>query len=518
MQVSGAYAGDKEWLLLVAKAWREGGRPYVDFFEVNPPLVIGIYAGAGWISAHLPPLRDYQALGLMGLALSALSAWLCLRIMRLHPAFRDNARARRGFTLLLLSVFILFTGPAYFFDRDHIFFLLAFPYLLRFMPSLSHAKISLRLRLLIALLAGVGFCIKPYTAIVFAIVQLMILWRKRAFAAVLNLETQIVVASAALYGVCVWCFAPEYLHVILPMAMATYSGFNRRVNGYLFITVALISAGLTFSDFRPRHKTPYRADAYYFIGICIAFLIYALAGNGWGYTYNPLLCTLLFVSGWMLLEYQWLARDAQMRGLPPAPFLFGVRACWANLGINAFYIMLCIGQFFFGSACSGDACKPDPFYQYIKEHHIHSFSTMSMNLRRWTAIVRQTHTQWGSRFNSLWMLPQLMIGGPEFVAKHHWIVDYMSSAYATDLERYKPEIVFVENGEAIFDYPHPVDMPGLLSYNPEFQRAWSAYHRVDTIDKCEDPNKKSEPSKPAEGPPAKQIHIDCRFDIYARGR
>ncbi len=111
-----------------------------------------------------------------------------------------------------------------------------------------------------------------------------------------------------------------------------------------------------------------------------------------------------------------------------------------------------------------------------------------------------------------------MIGGPQFVASYRWIVDYVSNAYAEDLEKYKPDIVFVDISDGIFDYPYPVDIPGLLESSPQFGHAWSEYRRVDTIDVCGSPAKKPDPHQQPKDAASRQIHIDCRFDIYARGR
>jgi hypothetical protein len=518
MQVLVGWQGDKDWLLLAAREVMEGKILYRDIFEVNPPLIVWLFTLPVWLSIHLPFLEDFEWLALIGLALSLLVAGLGMRLIRQHPAFAGHVHRQWVFGLLVAYTLIFFSTQTYFFDRDHVFFVLTFPYLLRFMPSLEQAKITVWFRVLIAVLAAVGFCIKPHTAIVFGMLQLFRLWRLRRIACLLNLENGIILAGAVIYLLCVWYFANDYIHVVLPMAMATYSAFNRRVNGYLFVTVGLIGIGLTFADFRIRHKTPYRQDVYYFITACAAFLIYALAGNGWGYTYNPMLCTMLFLSGWALLEYQWLAAEAKANGLPFNKFLFGTYACKTNLLVNAGYILLCIGTFYYGKPCGSDeGCKPDPYYVYIKEHQIHSFATMSVSLRRWTTLVRTTHAQWNSRFNGMFMLPQIMIGGPEFVARNEWIVRYIGNAFAEDLTRYNPDIVFVDNSEGIFNYPHPVDIPNIFMNVPQFARVWSGYHRVDVIDQCIDAPKKEgtkEALKPAEN--SHSIRIDCRFDIFAR--
>src|SRR5271156_2473338 len=79
MQVNLAAMGDKGWLLFAAGEWVSGKKLYVDIFEVNPPLILWIYAAPAWISQHCPGFRDYAALGLMGLAGVAFAISLCVR-------------------------------------------------------------------------------------------------------------------------------------------------------------------------------------------------------------------------------------------------------------------------------------------------------------------------------------------------------------------------------------------------------------------------------------------------------
>ena len=346
MQVQSGNAGDKNWLLLAAKTMLRGKKLYVDIFEVDPPFIVWLFAVPQWLAMHGLPLADFQILALLGLLFCGISVALGVCLIRKHPEFAHSPAKQALFALLLASVFIFFTSQVYFFDRDHIFLVLTFPYLLRFMPACARAPLSLTLRITIAVLATVGFCIKPYTLIVFVVLQLIYILRERTIRIVYSLENIIIYAGGALYLLCVWVFAPEYVRVVMPMAWLTYSGFNRRINGFLFLAIASVSAGLTFIDFRPRASTPYRAEAYYFMQACLAYLLYALAGNGWGYTYNPLLCMLLFLSGWMLWDYGWLKRDALARGLPTRPFVSGQAGCIVTIALNTAYMALALAFFF----------------------------------------------------------------------------------------------------------------------------------------------------------------------------
>ena len=47
-----------------------------------------------------------------------------------------------------------------------------------------------------------------------------------------------------------------------------------------------------------RASSPVRRDLYYLLLLMPALLLYALANNGWGYTYCPLISIVLLFTGW----------------------------------------------------------------------------------------------------------------------------------------------------------------------------------------------------------------------------
>jgi len=511
MQVYAGFTGDKDWLLFSARMWVDGRRLYVDIFQPNLPLIIWFYAIPVWISMHVPGLADYEALSLIGLGLSAVCVWLSVRLIRLHPAFAENTRRQVEFALLLAYVFVFFPPPYCFFDREHFMLVLIFPYMLRLMPGLATAKPPLHIRVGIGLLAAAGFCIKPHTVIIFAVLQLLVMLRERSFSILSGLENGIIYAVTLVYCICIWYFTPEYIAVVVPMAMATYSAFSHRENGLIYMAFAFFSAGLTFADFRARFATPYRKDVYYFIGVCCAFAAYALANNGWVYTYNPLLCILLFTNGWVLWEFGWLKREHDVQNLNSRPFVFGARDCIINFLLNVGLIVFLYAKAFTVGPCDPVlGCKgSQPFVQYLLSHNVRSFGFMSLDFERWVKVSRLSGAGWDTRFNHLWMLPKLVGENKESAAKNRWIVDYVGRAYAEDLTLRKPEIIFVDSGKpAFFGRVVDLNIPQFFSTVPEFKEAWSHYHYAATIDECHgDQNDDSSASHQATG---------CMFDIYSR--
>src|SRR5262249_35110242 len=120
----------------------------------------------------------------------------------------------------------------------------------------------------------------------------------------------------------------------------TYDAANSRLAGLFFFAICLLIFAVTFVDFKWRLTSPFRRDIYYLMGASAAFLGYALLNNGWGYTYNPLACSLLVLAGWAGWGYLLLARTHAAGGLAVKAVAFGARACVLNLAGNALCVTL----------------------------------------------------------------------------------------------------------------------------------------------------------------------------------
>ena len=150
-----------------------------------------MYGIAAWLS-RIPHVPDaFTTLLVLGLGAVASSIYLCLRLIALHPGFKSLHR-RMELAALLCFVLIFRTSPLYFLDREHVFFVLTLPYVLRFMPSLARAPVPLGVRLFIAVAAGAGFCIKPYCLAAWAGVQLLYMIEQKSGRILYSLENCVI--------------------------------------------------------------------------------------------------------------------------------------------------------------------------------------------------------------------------------------------------------------------------------------------------------------------------------------
>ncbi len=489
------YVGDRNWLLVAAHMVLSGKRLYVDVFEPNPPLILWLYMIPVRIGAllHLP---DYQMMVLAGLGMVALCIAVCLRIVSRQPAFAGNGKRQCQFALLLGLVFIAFTPSNYFFDREHILLVLSFPYVLRLMPSVARAPVSFRLRLLIGIMAGIGFCIKPHTVIVFTGLQVCCLLRERSARIVYATENLCIYMVAIGYLLAVQVYAPEYFQVVLPMALATYSGYSNGHVSIMYVLGAAFVFGVTFADFRLRYDSPYRKDILYLVAVSALWLCYAFANNGWGYTYNPLISTLLIVSGFVWWEHHYLKTAHDQQGLPSRSFLQGMRACMLLFMANAALTLYTFGVVFNTSCGDFRSCRStEKLVDIIRYKHITSYGALTINYHLLPMLYREAGAELDTRFNALWMVPKFLKEDQAFTVHNRWILDYVAQALAQDLTRRQPQLVLVNTG---INYKSvPTDLPEFFSAYPEFKNAWSHYRL-------------------SQGPDVPQADKDFPYQLYER--
>jgi hypothetical protein len=423
------------------------------------------------------------------------------------------------FAILLCFLFIFRIDPAYFCDRDHIFLVLTFPYLLRWMPSLSHIRFPVRLRAFTGCLAGIGFLIKPHCLLLFAGIQLICILRKDRPRILGSTENRIIYGMGTLYLLCIWLFTPDYFTVVLPMALLTYSAISAG-SGILFYFTITVTLALTFAMFRPRYASFYRKDIYYFIMVSLFLFAYAIINSGWGYTYQPIITLLLLINAFVLWEFLYLKEDHLSRGLPAGQFLLGAATCMVNF-VSKIAIVLIYFYVVFSYGCNGDSKCPGYYEKFVREVNAspapHSFGAIGMNFGLWARVSKLSGAEWATRFPQLWMIPKFFISGEDFSNEHQWILYYVAGALAEDLEQKKPETVFVDVSDTIYmiRLKKPMDWVESFSLFLNFREAWQHYAYVHTIDSCD----AFEPALEAGYAMMKRpsTHTaNCRYNVYRR--
>src|SRR3989344_1989377 len=205
---------DVVWYGEAAERLLKGGHYTQNFFEPNPPLVIFISLIPIGLSKILSiPMET--SVRLFTLAIASLSLWLVYGI-------------KPRIFLLLILLFIYCFVPLYEFgQRSHLMLMMIMPYL--FSASLVVENKKVPYGFMIGLLAGIGFCFKPYYAVTFFLVEIVIFWKSQSFKSLFRSETIAIFTIVLLYFLSILIWTPDYLTVVLPMVITLYISHGKTI-------------------------------------------------------------------------------------------------------------------------------------------------------------------------------------------------------------------------------------------------------------------------------------------------
>jgi hypothetical protein len=224
----------------------------------------------------------------------------------------------------------------------------------------------------------------------------------------------------------------------------------------------------------------------------VPFFVYAATNNGWGYTWNPLFSMVFILTGFLYLEYSFIAKKQNNKNAQS-----GKIACISSLIANAIYCFICsLYLVLYSCGMNFDCPNGKKFIERIIAANdgkpLKSFGTIAMDFNIWTELRRETKANWDTRFSNIFMLPKFFISDENFQQKNQWILDYVDNAYYEDLTNNKPEIVFVDDVESFYSVKKKVDLIDYMSKMPKFKEAWKNYKYIDRIclpNECNDKEK-----------------------------
>src|SRR3990167_5271211 len=150
--------GDVSYLIYLSKEMLSGktyGSP--GFLETNPPLIFFLYLPVVFLEKYIS-FKQSSLFQFYIFSLSALSFFISFFILKKVIKEKNFLYI---FSLVLLFC-LLFLPGAHFGQRDHLFLIFVFPYIFSCAFELENKKISPPLALLIGVMAGFGFSMKPY--------------------------------------------------------------------------------------------------------------------------------------------------------------------------------------------------------------------------------------------------------------------------------------------------------------------------------------------------------------------
>jgi hypothetical protein len=417
---------DTAWYLISTRKWLEGARLYVDLYDVNPPLASWLTVPAIWLSDALSigdvnGLYAYLAL-LTGLSLFFSASLLDARI--------DAGAGRRVVAFLGLGAVLTVPALPEFGQREQMMVLFVLPWFISQLPVLGGGAPRPATRILLALAAAIGICIKPYFL---PIPIAVIAWQmvvQRSARPLVSPEALLMTGTGAAYVAATALLYPEFFADLVPTARLVYLSFG--FPGW-FVSSRLAFGALPYLAWFLLLAGNWRRAAMpglFVAGILGAVSSYLLQWNGFDYHLIPFWAFADLALLWTLLNSP-----------RTSPLFLAALATAATVAVLAVER----GTYDFRSratieAAMGDARPPRSLFA----------ATTSMDAGPLLAL--DLGADWASRFPQNWTLPGALAGlartdcgaAPEDCASLRAILDRTRDADIGDIAAFRPEMILID--------------------------------------------------------------------------
>ncbi|MBU6452170.1 MAG: hypothetical protein KGS72_10355 [Cyanobacteria bacterium REEB67] len=225
---------DQGLYMHMAQLLLQGKVPYVDMFEINPPLAIYL---------HTPPVLAASFFHLTQPFAFALYIWTLILISSLVgglAAWRSGSRGALYVSMAAILGMVFFSrGQTLDFgQRDHIFAILYFPFFLVRYLRWQGLKNNRALGIIAGILGGIGIALKHYFVPVALAAEVVWVIDKKSLRPLLSTETVAASLTLLLYGVH-FVFLPKgelqtFFGFIVPIYQAGYSYYMTSLSYNVF--------------------------------------------------------------------------------------------------------------------------------------------------------------------------------------------------------------------------------------------------------------------------------------------
>jgi hypothetical protein len=482
---------DQLWCLYVAQRMLAGARLYgPELFESNPPLIMG----ASLLLAHIAQLTHIPITVLFKLAVVAIeltSALLSHRILQgLYPGMKANTR----WFLTFAYVVIYAVMPARDFgQRDHLLAILCLPYVLAAaldasqqnrVPHISHLRygntatcLSIATRILIALAAAIGICLKPHNALLVLTSELLLLasTRKRRL---FRPELVTILATGALYLAAVRTLTPDYLTQVVPLLKDVYWAIGHLTPLQLAgeaIQLHLLALSVLALYLRKGWRESGLTIAFLFAAGLASTAAYYLQGTGWYYQQIP---ALSFFAAALALQ---LADAWDELIVPTWAPVAALSLSLLALGLTALFT-----NYPFIPSRSFPIDAPDEsFFTHLAPNTPVAILTTSVDDT--VMPTAKYHLLWAQRTNNLWILPALLRNEsgprPQHIIPPARLAELEALQHrfmVEDLNRWHPQLILINRCQdprvrcQVIEDRHD-DLLAWFNRDPAFRAAFSSY-------------------------------------------
>ena len=445
---------DVSYFLVADGRILDGSAPYVDILETNPPLAFWITLPAVWLARILGLSPHIAFVGYVCLAIAG-ALGLTRLVLRSAGETRENTSM-----VLLASAAALTLAPAEAFgQREHFAALLALPYVAAAAQLAEGRAPRTSLRILAGLLCGVGMAFKPYLLAIPLLVEVFLLWEKRAWRNLFRPEIMGMAAIVAVFPILVWQLTPHYFTEIVPLALLTYGAFQNPISEIVLrpdVVSFFLLLGIAVYLVR-RRGARQRGDWIWIFASLGGILCFFAQLKGWPYQRLP---AMIFILIPVLLNV--LRNSSVVSGI---------------VVLGCFGAVMITGLISFAKVQNSRLAYMDDL---LAGHKPQRMMAHSYDLRVIFPYVEKRNIVWAGRFHALWMLPAVSKGLIP-VAQQDAVIAQATEIVTQDLISWKPDLVVVDRRS---DTPtlrgHEVKYIAWFSRSPEFVQAWSSYKLVNS--------------------------------------
>lgn len=467
---------DVAWLLWVAKKWLGGRDLYVDLVEVNPPLVIWLYAipaaFSNWLDVA-PKLTStlFFATILVG------SAWWTANLLHGRASLFD----RRAPVFSIIAILLLVLPGVEFGQREHLLAASVLPYIALFVRALEGEAEPRVQASLAGTVAALGCAMKPSYALALVLVEVIGVLRGHRR---LRLAPMAFVAATGLYGVSVLIFEPDFLTRAVPLALTLYGGTDTSVwhiltesRNLLFgqaVTLLLCAYQReTFARHSPFLRHLFLALVAFAVACTVLFV---MQGKDWFYHRLPATtATVLALILWLSVVFT--AQFGQLAGAAGRP-------SWRRLGLPVTCGIAAMFAFGFANvqrirpwveaAAEPNLSTEVKLVKLIKREKAKTYIAFSEWIALGFPVVNESGVSWTSRFDSMWALKgEIWKTRQDGRPPKEWPIRRW---VARDFVAGCPDIAVVDTREGT-NY-----IAVLVGSDEEFARAWSHYREIAFFD------------------------------------
>jgi hypothetical protein len=473
IQTNTFFSPDVGYLLHAANQILAGGKYGSDIFETNPPMILYLYLPACLLAKWMA-ISIITAVRLYVISLALVSLSLCCFLLKKIILPKDKIIFYFLFYTLLFGMLLF---PVFdFAQREHILIILMMPYLLSAALALENKFVHPSMAILIGVLAGFGFALKPFFLVTPCLVELYIMMKQRRWFAWFRIEPIMIISVLLLYLISIFLLQPDYINVVLPLVLRYYFP-GTALPWYKIIVLpnVLFCVGIAMSYFIYRKYDRYSNLGWIIelalLGMIVAFLI---PRTLWCYHVIPA----LFLSFLLIAHFLSQSLSSNFRFSDSIILLISLIIILL-LPVTYYYITIkYVHQFQYRQSAR------QTIADYLnKDSGSHSIACIGLGTQVCFPLVLYTHGHYAERFPSLWWYPGLRKleknTHPSALLKKDKL--FLINSFAEDLNRYKARWIIV-------DMPHfkkietpSFDIVKYLLENKKFKSAWQHYRYVVTI-------------------------------------